>query len=636
MSRVDVLAKEIVKHRSLYYNHQPAISDASFDLLCDELRGLDPEHEALVSVGAPVDSKWKKAAHEIPMGSLDKVNTPEEFTDWATKTFKPSNSVFITEKLDGCSIELIYDNGKFVQAITRGDGLIGEDITRNVIKMEGVKSKLFDFTGSLRGEIILKRSKMEKYFPDLANLRNAASGIAKREDGEDVEHLSVLFYQIIGNTERFTLGDFRSEFFQFKFIEETFGLATPFYEAFATNENNINTLCQYVNKRWDEYHKIRGERDYDIDGLVVRINDLSDQYELGDKHMRPQGAKAFKFRRVEAKTKVEAIPCQTGNSGRITPVGEVTTVNLMGTNVSRASLYNFAYINELGIDVGAEILICKAGDVIPRIEEVIKGTGTVFKPPKKCPVCEGPTEMRGENLMCISTDTCPAQKIGRLKNWINSLNVLEWGEALLERLVESKKVSNIVDLYKLSVEDLASLERMGDKSATKCHNILWSHNELPLEVFLGALSIPMIGSSMITMVMNAGYDTLDKITSASVDDLMKIKGLGPRKSESLYNGLRRNRKIIEGLLSAGIKIKKIITGHLTGLSFAFTGTMVNKRKTLEGLVINNGGQLKNVGKELSFLVTDDVNSNTGKAVAARRLGTKLISEEEFLNMSKSS
>lgn len=631
--RIDELAAEIIKHRRLYYNQQPGISDAAFDLLADELRRLDPNNGALTTVGSPVDinSEWKKANHEIPMGSLDKVNTPDEFKEWAAPLFKPGSAVFITEKLDGLSIELIYDGGKLVQAITRGDGIVGEDITRNVAKMSGVKTHLPWFTGSLRGEIILKRSKHEKHFKDLANPRNAASGIAKRLDGEDCEFLDILFYQVIGNTEKIIHGDFKSEFFQFKFIE-SLGLSTPIFEARACKD--LDELCAYVGSRWEDYHSVREIRDYDIDGLVIRVDDLTHQIELGDKDMRPKGAIAFKFRSEKAKTTIKAISWQTGNSGRITPVGEVETVPLLGTNISRASLYNIAYIKELGVDVGAEVLICRANDVIPRIEEVVLGTGTVCKAPKTCPVCAGPTEMHGENLMCVSVDTCPAQIVGRIKNWINSINILEWGDALLVRLVEGGKVSNIADLYKLSVDDLASIERMGNKSATKCYDILWSHNPIPLELFLGSLSIPLVASSTITLIMDAGYDSLDKIFGLTKEDLSKIKGLGPAKSESLYTGIRKNAKTIDALLAAGVKVKEKIHGSLNGLSFCFTGEVKNKRTTLENLVVSNGGKVKSVSKNLSYLVANDPKSTTVKAEAARILGIKFISEDEFLAMCK--
>jgi DNA ligase (NAD+) len=628
--KIDDLAAQIVEHRRLYYNHTPTISDAAFDALCKKLRRIDPNNPALTDVGHPVEiSEWKKADHEIPMGSLDKVNTPDEIARWILETFKPTNSIFITEKLDGISIELIYNQGKLIQAITRGDGFVGEDIVANVSKMGGVKKVLpIKFTGSLRGEIILKKSNLKKYFEDASNARNAAGGVAKRLDGEGCEYLNVLLYQVLGDV------DFTSEHLQFKFLQDELGLEVPYYEGYAGKD--VNSLITFVVNKWSEYQKdIRDTLDYDIDGLVVRVNDLEAQIMLGDKDMRPKGAMAFKFDSEDTLTKILDILCQTGNSGRITPVGLVESVHIMGANVSRASLYNFAYIQALGVDVGAEVIICRANDVIPRIKSVIKGTDTIFQIPTKCPACDGSVKMDGENLMCINTDTCPAQKVGRIKNWIKTINILEWGNTLLGRLVETNKVITVADLYKLSVEDLSSIERMGEKSANKCHEILWSHNPIPLELFLGGLSIPMIGGSMINMVMNAGYTTLDKILAASKEEFAAIKGMGPAKSETLFNGLRRNKKLIEELLSAGFKTKGKAVGKFTNKSFCFTGTMRTNRKELQNMVVENGGDAKSsVGKGLTYLVIADVNSVSSKAIAAKKLGTKLISEDDFLSMVK--
>jgi len=625
---INDLAEKIFKHRRAYYGGKPAISDAAFDALCDRLRGLSPDHFALTSVGSPVvPSEWKKATHEIPMGSLDKVKTPDEFVKWALETFKIGNSIFVTEKLDGASIEIIYEDGKLVKAITRGDGTEGEDITPNVLKMRGVKKILpAKFTGSLRGEIICTHENYDKFFKDSANTRNIASGTAKRLDGGGCEHLNVLFYQALGNI------DFESEAQQFMVMDREWELPVPRWSA--SKGDTVADLIDYAVKEWDRYQKIREIMAYDIDGLVIRINELSDQIVLGDKDMRPKGAIAFKFPSEEATTMVTDIYCQVGNSGRITPVVAVEPVKLLGTTVQRASLYNFAYINELGIDIGAEVIICRANDVIPRVEEVIKKTGTVFKAPKLCPTCGGPTEMHGENLMCMSTDLCPAQRVGRIKNWISNINILEWGDALIERLVESGKISDVSDLYKLTTTDLESMERMGEKSAKNCYDSLWSHNPIPMDLFLGSLSIPMIGSSTITKIMDAGFNSLEKILSASKEDFESVDGLGPRKSASLYIGLKSNRRTINELIKK-IKVQEKIIGTLTGTKIAITGSTKTKRSELEKFIIDNGGEYKiSAGKSCTHLVIADINSTSSKAVAARKLGIKLISEDEFLAMLK--
>lgn len=623
MSRISDLAGKILEARTAYYNtDMPIVSDKVFDAWIDELKTLDPTNKAVTMIGAPVQpSEWKKAKHQIPMGSLNKVNTPNELLDWSKD--KDCKSWFVAEKLDGLSIELIYENGKLVQAITRGTGGIeGEDITINVARMGGVNSDLNeDFNGSLRGEIIMLKSIHKKHFADKANPRNAASGVSKRLDSVDVDKLNILFYQVLGDV------DFKTEEEQFKWLAKH-KFDTPNFWVF----NSALT----VNVHWREYQdKYRDKLDYDIDGLVIRINDMAKQMSLGDKDLRPLGAIAFKFDNETRESTIRDIIWQVGNSGRLTPVAVVDPVQLVGATVTRASLYNIAYIEELGLDIGAKVLVARANDVIPRIEELVKGTGKTAKPPQWCPECGGFTKEDGENLLCYNTKHCRAQIIGRIKNWIKELNLLEWGDTLVEKLVDAKKVKTVADLYKLKVGDIANLDRLGDKTAKKCLDILWDNKEIPLEVFLGGLSIPMIGQSTIKAIMNAGCDTLEKFGQLGAAEFEMVPGVGPTKAKFLADGLKQNQKLILEILENGALIKDKVFGTLTGKSICFTGAMKNKRPVLEKMAAEAGGDVKSsVGKGLSYLVIADPNSTSSKAQAARKLGTKLISEEEFLDLIK--
>jgi DNA ligase (NAD+) len=620
--RIKELETKIIQARNDYYNGSAKVSDKVYDAWVDELRVLDASNKAVTAVGAPVvPSEWQKAKHQIPMGSLDKVNTPPELTKWADD-MAGNDALFITEKLDGLSIEVIYENGCLVQAITRGDGDIGEDVTVNVVKMGGVQSKLSsNFTGSLRGEIIMKKSVHKKHFADKANPRNAASGTCKRLDGVGVEHLDILFYQVLGDV------DFVTEAEQLKWLQ--------LHKVGAPNFWNFKTSAE-VNSHWRDYQdNERDLLDYDIDGLVIRINDMAKQIALGDKDMRPKGAIAFKFDNEARESIIRDIVWQVGNSGRLTPVATVDPVVLVGATVTRASIYNVAYIEELGLDIGASVLVSRANDVIPRIEELIKGTGKTAKPPEHCPECQGDVEMQGENLICLNTETCPAQVVGRIKNWIKELNVLEWGDALVERLVESGKVNTVADLYKLTVADLAGIDRMGQKSAQKCFGLLWASAEVPLEVFLGGLSIPMIGQSTIKTIMKAGCDTLEKFGQLGAAQFEQVSGVGPTKAKFLADGLVTYQQVILDLLNNGVTIKLRLTGTLSNTSICFTGSMKNKRPVLEKMAADAGADIKgSVGKGLTYLVIADPNSTSSKATAARKLGTKLISEEEFLELVK--
>ena len=619
-SRIKELETKILQARKDYYNHQPTVPDKVFDAWVDELRTLEPNNKAVTAIGAPViQSEWKKAKHQIPMGSLDKVNTPEELSDWAKDK---SGKLCVVEKLDGLSIECIYEHGKLVQAITRGDGDIGEDITVNVARMGGVNTDLkIDFNGSLRGEIIMKKSIHQKYFSDKANPRNAASGVSKRLDGVDVDKLDILFYQVLGDA------DFDTEQAQFVWIANH-GFTTPNWWVIKTADK--------VNEFWREYQDTKRDKlDYDIDGLVVRVDDLVKQLALGDKDLRPKGAIAFKFDNEARESIIRDIIWQVGNSGRMTPVAIVDPVALVGATITRASIYNMSYIRELGISIGASVLVVRANDVIPRVEEVITPSKLVYTPPVYCPECNTELIENGEHIQCPNTFGCRAQIIGRIKNWVKELNLLEWGDTLIEKLVDAGKVSNVADLYKLKVDDIANLDRLGEKTAKKCLEILWDNKEVPLEVFLGALSIPMVGQSTIKAIMNAGCDTLEKFGQLGAAEFEVVPGLGPIKAKCLADGLATNQQLILDILANGVKIKDKIVGKLSNKSLCFTGAMKNKRPVLEKMATDAGGDIKSsVGKGLTYLVIADPNSTSSKAQAARKFGTTLISEEEFLEMVK--
>jgi DNA ligase (NAD+) len=278
-------------------------------------------------------------------------------------------------------------------------------------------------------------------------------------------------------------------------------------------------------------------------------------------------------------------------------------------------------------------LVARANDVIPRIEELIKGTGKTIKAPKHCPECGSLTLMDGENLMCRNTKGCRSQIIGRIKNWVKELNLLEWGDTLIEKLVDAKKVVDVSDLYVLTVDDMATLDRMGEKSAQKCYDILWANKEVALEVFLGALSIQMIGQSTIKAIINAGCDTLKKFGQLNATQFEQVPGVGPTKAKFLADGLEDNQLIIMKLLMNGVVIKDKIIGKLTGKSVCFTGAMKNKRPVLEKMAADAGADVKSsVGKGLTYLIIADPNSTSSKAQAARKMGTTLITEDEFLEM----
>lgn len=380
MNRINELSEKIIKARNDYYAGNPELSDAAFDALIDELKELDPNNVAVTSIGAPVvASEWEKVKHKIPMGSLDKVNTPEEVKKWI-KDRCGDKAVFLTEKLDGLSIELVYDNGKLIQAITRGDGEIGENVTANVIKMRGAQKDLgLSFTGSLRGEIIMRRSIHKKYFSDKANPRNAAVGVTKRLDGQGSEHLDVMHYQIIGDFGDLSINlDTEQKVFDQLNVMKC---QTPNRAVFDKNSASAN--ADEIIKIWQTYqiegqlnvngtdldNKNRDSLDYDIDGLVIRLNNIAEQEALGEKDLRPKGAVAFKFANQMRETILRDVIWQIGDGGRITPIAVFDPIIISGALLEKASLHNVKYFNSLKLFKNCRVLVSRRNDIIPYVEE---------------------------------------------------------------------------------------------------------------------------------------------------------------------------------------------------------------------------------------------------------------------------
>lgn len=629
-ARVQELAARLERYRASYYSTGTSeISDAAYDALEDELRAIDPTHPVLAKIGSgELVSEWEKARHEIPMGSLNKVVNEEELRAWFARCQELAqkegigelpDDLFVAEKLDGISLEVIYRNGKLADAITRGDGLVGERITANVKRMKGVPLRIKDGASlSVRGEIILRTSDLAKHFPGVTSPRNMAAGLSKRFDGQGVEHLMVLFYDVADHLEVTTERD------KFAMLHDL-GFATP-----RTREGTLDQVLEV----YREYSsKTRASLDYEIDGLVIYLSSLPNQALLGELNRRPRGAMAFKFASPAKVSRVVKILWDTGPSGRVTPVAIVEPVELAGAVVQRASLHNVANVRALGIGAGDEVLVSRRNDVIPYVEEVVEKHGAAAEIPTTCPVCAAPLSIEGEYLLCRNA-SCRALIEGRIENWIAAIGALEWGDKLIAQLVEAKLVREPADLYKLTVDDIANLDRRGEKSAKKCLDQLRSRLPLTLPVFLAALGIEGFAIQTARLLVAAGYTTIDALLAASEADLAGIPGLGAIKAGLILRGLRGRKEEIDRLIAAGIvPVTQEQEGPLAGMTFAFTGSATRPRGELTQLVESNGGRvLSTVTKELNYLVIADPESTSSKAVKARKLGTKLITEEQMIEL----
>lgn len=615
--KIKSLAKKINKARNSYYNGQSDVTDKLFDAWVDELKSLDPEHQAVTSIGAAPASFWEKVKHEYEMGSLNKINTPEELTAWAEEC---SATEFLTQdKLDGLSVSLTFKDGKLIIGASRGSGDIGENITQNVLKMQGIPDLVENnFTGNIRGEIILTRSNHKKYFENYSNPRNAASGISRRLDGEGSQHLTVMVYQVASGKE------FETEADQFSWLEDA-GFKTP--------KSYLTKSVADIIDIWNQYQKsVRQALDWDVDGLVVRINNLTHQLSLGEKGKKSKGIMAFKFDAEAKETTIRAIINQIGSSGRITPVAEFDPVELAGAIVSRASLYNYSYIRELGIDVNCKVMVIRSNEVIPRIIEVSKSTGTVAQPPSHCPSCSEQIKESGEYLLCINKTSCPALKLGRLQTWVSEIGMMFWADSTLERVINSGLVNDIADLYRLTETQLANMDRFGEKSAEKLIKELDKFRSIKLENLIGGLGITGTGTGIVKLVIDKGFNTLNKLRTIKISELENIPGFGSIRAEALVNGIKENKERIDDICLL-VKIMDKIEGNLSGKSVCFTGAAERPRAELQQLVEAAGGTVKNsCTKSTSYLVIADVNSQTSKAAAARKLGVTLISETQLINM----
>jgi DNA ligase (NAD+) len=552
------------------------------------------------------------------MGSQAKVNTPAELIDWAKKQQEKIKTKFkfgISEKVDGFSLSLKYLAGELVQAITRGDGLIGEDVTVNVKKMKQVPLTLPNkLNATFRGEAVLFIEDFNEFFPDKANPRNAAAGTVRRLDGERCEHLTFLCYDVLLENE----AQITTEAEKYEILKKL-GFVTPIFSL-------VDSLEEVI-KVWQEYETgKRQNSEYEMDGLVITVNSLADQKVLGIVDQRPRYSRAFKFSAQMGETEIEKVEWFVGRTGRITPVAVVTPIKLAGVTITNITLHNLSEITRLGVTLNSKVLIKRAGDVIPKIERLIKVGTKAIDIPAHCPSCQEATVAEDIFLWCRNK-ACPAQGYGGLLHWVKSLEIKGFGDELVQQLFDAKMVVEPADFYKLTVKDIAGLDRRGEKSATKVLEALHAKKELTVPEFIKGLGIPQV-SDKIAEVVQAQYHTLPEITEASVAELSAIHGIGEIFAQKLKTGLQERKQIIKKLLEqVTLKPYEVISGgSLSGQSFCFTGV---RDKNLEKDIAKLGGKIASgVSKTLTFLVAKDVEENSSKLVKARELGVKIVTLSE--------
>ncbi len=633
-ARVSELASLIKKYQASYYNGEAEISDAEFDKLWDELKSLDPDNPVLKRIGAD-SGNFAKVRHIMPMGSQEKAADPVQFLSWAANH---AYSEYLVEyKLDGASLELQFDKGILKAAVTRGDGTIGDDITANARKMHGVPSalaghdgKIVDYTGGVRGEVIMTHQVHDSLYKDKANCRNAANGLMKRKDGQGSENLVLITY------------DAWSTSGKQPFLDEEEKISWLKDMGFNVVPLRICRTPQEVIDYRASVMETRKKLDYDIDGLVIKERAINHE---DASRARPDRQIAFKFSLEEAVTTVRSVDWSESGA-TYTPVAVFDSVQLNGTTVQRASLANPETMRKLGIKIGSRVVVVKRGEIIPKIESVLPEEDgqkvTPVQMPEICSCCKTRLVDEGTRLFCPNRQ-CEKRVLHQLLKWISVIDIRDLGETLVRSLFRAGKARCITDLYRLTAEDLApfflndeSLKKDKESlGAQKVYDSIHSHTRVSLSSYIAGFDIEDMGETMIQKLVDAGFNTIEKMLSAKAEDIACVYGFAQISASVFIEGLRDNEDEIRSLAGTYMQVEEgKASGALAGKSFCFTGELVTmKRADAETLVKKNGGSCKSsVTKDLSYLVTNDTSSGSAKNVKAARMGIPVITENQFLEM----
>ncbi len=670
--RIAKLREVINYHRYLYHVlDKPEISDAALDSLKHELKKLEDQFPDLITPDSPTQRVggeplkfFKKVTHLTPMLSLEDVFSREEFEDWISRIQKlvplHKPDFFSELKIDGFAISLEYENGVFVRGSTRGDGKIGEDVTINLKTIDSIPLKLQLYKKfsnpkinseleslvekdkiEVRGEVYLTKSAFEKInreqkkldLEQYANPRNTAAGSIRQLDPKIAasRELDFLAYDLItdaGQTKH-------SEDHQ---ILNHIGFKTDKYAKICENISEVQ-------KFWQHILEIREKLPYQIDGIVVNVNDNDVFKKLGVVGKAPRGAIAYKFPAAEATTMVENIIVQVGRTGILTPVAVLRPVQIGGVTVSRATLHNMDEIKRLDVKIGDTVIVQRAGDVIPDIVKVLPklrtGKEKEFHMPKYCPVCKTEIiKMPGKAAIykCPNKD-CPAIKRENLYHFVSrrAFDIVGLGPKIINLLYEEGLIQDAADLFKLKPQDFEPLERFAERSAQKLYDSIQKHKNIELGRFIYALGILHVGEETAYDLAKY-FGSLSKIMETSLSDFRKVSNIGEVVAKSLSDWFQKkaNIKFVEKLIKNGVKIinPKKVSSKLQNLTFVFTGELESlTRDQAQDKVRELGGEVSSsVSKETDYVVAGI--SPGSKYDKAKKLGVKIIDENEFLKMIK--
>ncbi|MBQ9314438.1 MAG: NAD-dependent DNA ligase LigA [Clostridia bacterium] len=653
--RYEELKKIIAYHANKYYNEdEPEISDFEYDMLMVELKNIEKEYPNLITPDSPtqvivasgkVDEHFAEVVHEVPLQSLQDVFSTDDVKAFCERIQKEvaSPEYVVETKIDGLSVALEYEKGIFKRGATRGNGLVGEDVTLNLNEIVNIPKKLKDEIDiTVRGEVFMphdafyrlneEREIMEE--KTFANPRNAAAGSLRQLDPQVTKERNLDIF--IFNVQKSTTMNFTSHYESLMYLKEQgFNVIPLLFKC-----KNEDEVLEAINR----IGEARGSLSFDIDGAVVKVDNLNQREELGTTTKTPKWAVAYKYPPEKKETIVKDIVIQVGRTGALTPLAILEPVKVAGSTISKTTLHNEDFIKEKDIRIGDKVLIQKAGDVIPEIVEVLKekrnGSERVFEMPRICPVC-GAEAVREDNeavIRCTGIE-CPAMLFRSLVHFCSreAMNIDGMGPAIIDQLLNRNLISNIADIYSLKMEEIETLDKMGEKSANNLIKAINQSKENPLDKLITAFGIRHIGSKT-AKILTKYFKTIDDFLDATEDDFVKVDEVGEIMAQSLVKFFASNqtKDLINKLKQANVNMNSIvdetIDERFAGKTFVLTGTLEKFTRTEASEIIERyGGKTSGtVSKKTTYVLAGEEAGS--KLTKAQELGITIISEEDFLKM----
>ena len=657
---IERLSKELDHHNYLYYvESNPSIADYDFDVLLKQLQELEEKFPEFVNensptkrVGGDITKKFDSVVHKFPMLSLSNTYSEKEISDWVTRITKLEDGEleFVCElKYDGVAIGIQYVNGALIRAVTRGDGSQGENVTCNVKTIKTIPLRLkgdFPKDFEIRGEIFfplknfnrLNEQRREHSEPEFANPRNTASGTLKMQNSKVVASrgLDCFLYGVYGT-------NIEAGHYEMVNRAADWGFKTPKPEKrFIEKTKTVGGVMEFI-AYWD---KSRGELPFEIDGVVIKVNSYRQQEELGFTAKSPRWAISYKFKAERVETILESVVYQVGRTGAVTPVANLKPVQLGGTKVKRASLYNADQIERLNLHLNDSVYVEKGGEIIPKIVGVnldlrsVEAEHIFFI--ENCPECNTRLERKeGEvHHYCLNESTCPPQKKGKIEHFIGrkALNIDGLGAETVDALFDAKLISNYADLYDLTFHQVVELERMADKSANNLIFGVRDSKEIPFERVLFGLGIRFVGETVAKKLAKS-LKNIDALASATFEELIAIDEIGDRIAESILMFFRdeENKQLIQRLKDAGLNFEIIekegATNKFEGKSFVVSGVfdVFSRTELKEAIEINGGKNVSSISAKTDFVIAGD-KMGPAKLKKATDLEITILSEDDFIKI----